>query len=288
MKSPILPTCFLFDNGSLRAASTLNLRVVAKALEAEIGAPVKAVSLLHSSGVDAAELGGVRAELLEPALQEWLAAGAEREAVVLPFFFGPSGALTEYLPERLAAVRAKFPEARLGQAGWLVDLESAARDERVAGAVVEAVRATIRERRLMKPKVVVVDHGSPQRGVAAVRDHLAAQVGRMLVGEVEVVGAASMERRPGEQYAFNDPLLAERLKTAPFDAGDVVLALQFLSPGRHAGAGGDVAEICEAAKAERAGLRTWMTGTIGADARVISVLAERYREAATRLGGRRG
>ena len=115
MKSPILPTCFLFDNGSLRAASTLNLRVVAKALEAEIGAPVKAVSLLHSSGVDAAELGGVRAELLEPALQEWLAAGAEREAVVLPFFFGPSGALTEYLPERLAAVRQTHgPEALVG------------------------------------------------------------------------------------------------------------------------------------------------------------------------------
>lgn len=283
MKFPDLPTCFLFDNGSVRAASTLNLRVAARALEKEIGAPVKAVSLLHSSGVDAAELGGERAQLLEPALQEWLTAGSEDVAVVLPFFFGPSAALTAYVPERLAALRVKFPNARLEQGRWVVDLAAGAQDERVAAALADAARSVIRTGQLSRPKVVVVDHGSPQREVTAVRDQLTAQVGRMLAGETEVVAAASMERRPGPEYAFNDPLLAECLRTPPFDSGDVVLALQFLSPGRHAGEGGDIAEICEAAKTEQPGLRTWMTGTIGADARVIEVLAERYREAAARL-----
>lgn len=283
MKSPYLPTCFLFDNGSLRAASTLNLRVVAKALEKEIGAPVKAVSLLHSSGVDEGELGGERAQLLEPALHEWLAVEAGRAAVLLPFFFGPSAALTAYVPERLEAIKVKFQQARLETAGWLVDLAAGGQDERVAVALAEAARVTIRAEKLSRPKVVVVDHGSPQRDVAAVRDHLAAQVGRMLEAEVEAVGMASMERRPGPEYAFNDPLLAERLRTPSFDSGDVVLALQFLSPGRHAGKGGDIAEICDVAQKERPGLRTWMTGTIGTDARVISVLAERYREAAARM-----
>ncbi len=282
MKSSDLPTCFLFDNGSLRAASTLNLRVVAKALEAEIGAPVKAVSLLHSSGVDVGKLGGERAQLLEPALHEWLSAGAKGSAVLLPFFFGPSAALTVYVPDRVTALRAKFPDARLEQAGCLVDVGAA--DDRVAGALVEAVRATIRRENLMSAKVVVVDHGSPLRGVAQVRDYLACQVAGLLGAEVAEVGMASMESREGAEYAFNRPLLAERLRAAPFDAGDVVLALQFLSPGRHAGAGGDIAEICEAAKAERPGLRTWMTETIGADARVISVLAERYRDAVARTG----
>ncbi|MGC4075125.1 MAG: cobalamin biosynthesis protein CbiX [Nibricoccus sp.] len=281
MKFPDLPTCFLFDNGSLRAASTLNLRDVAKALGKVIGAPVKAVSLLHSSGVDARELDGEKAQLLEPALQAWLTEQPDREAVLLPFFFGPSAALTEYLPERIEAIRRKFPDARFEIGRWLVDPEED--DDRVARALAEAAKAAIHESDLSRPKIVVVDHGSPQRGVAAVRDHLATQVGQILAEEVETVGVASMERRPGPEYAFNDPLLAERLRTPPFDTGDVVLALQFLSPGRHAGAGGDIAEICEAAKKDRPGLRTWITRTIGADAQVISVLADQYRDAVARI-----
>jgi sirohydrochlorin ferrochelatase len=281
VKSPDLPTCFLFDNGSLRAASTLNLRKVASALEQQIGARVEAVSLLHSSGVDAAELGGKRAQLLEPALHNWFAAEPTSAVVALPFFFGPSAALTAYLPERIEALKNKFPGATVERAGWLVDPGQP--DERIASALADAVRATIRAQSLSRPKVVVVDHGSPQRDVAAVRDFLAGQVARSLGAEVEAVGAASMESRAGAEYAFNEPLLADRLRTTPFDAGDVVIALQFLSPGRHAGAGGDVAEICAAARSERRELRIWMTETIGTDPRVIDVLAERYRQAVAKL-----
>ena len=281
VNSPDLPTCFLFDNGSLRAASTLNLRAIAGLLEPRIGTRVKAVSLLHSSGVDAGELGGVRAELLEPALLAWLAENPKGNAVLVPLFFGPSGALTGYVPERLASIAGKFPEARIELARWLV--EPAEGDVRVAEALAEVTRATLRVEKLSAAKVVVVDHGSPQRGVAAVRDWLADHVRRLLASEVETVGVASMERRPGPEYAFNDPLLAERLRTPPFDSGDVVLALQFLSPGRHAGEGGDITEICAAARAERPGLRTWVTSTIGTDVRVLEVLADRYREAVAAL-----
>jgi sirohydrochlorin ferrochelatase len=282
VNSPISPTCFLFDNGSLRAASTLNLRMIARALASEIAAPVRAVSLLHSSAVAAADLHGERAELLEPALQSWLTTEPRGAAVLLPLFFGPSAALTDYVPERLAAIAGKFPEARLELARCMIDAGEP--DERVALALAEAARSVIaRERLTGEAKVIVVDHGSPQRGVAAIRDHLGEQVRRLLGTEVSAVGVASMERRPGPEYAFSDPLLAERLRMPPFDAGDVVLALQFLSPGRHASAGGDIAEICATAQRERAGLRTWMSPTIGTDPRVISVLAGRYREAVERM-----
>ncbi|HEY0943642.1 MAG TPA: cobalamin biosynthesis protein CbiX, partial [Opitutaceae bacterium] len=94
------PLCFLFDNGSLRAASTLSLRGVAAALSTRIDAPVRAVSLLHSSAIDPAELDGEPAELLEPALDAYFASGG-RSAVLLPLFFGPSAALTDYVPARV-------------------------------------------------------------------------------------------------------------------------------------------------------------------------------------------
>lgn len=261
----------------MRAASTLNLRAVAKGLERAIGAPVRAVSLLHSSGVAAAELGGEPACLLEPALSSWLGENSQAEAVALPFFFGPSAALTDYVPERLEALAGKFPQNKIRLASWLVHPEEP--DTRIAEALSEAVRLTITQHVLARPKVVLVDHGSPQQRVASVRNHLGAQVTRLLGEEIAVLDVASMERRAGPEYAFNDPLLATRLTMEPFDVGDVVVALQFLSPGRHAGAAGDIAQICGAARAERPGLRTWMTETIGADGRVIDVLAQRYREA---------
>jgi sirohydrochlorin ferrochelatase len=112
-----------------------------------------------------------------------------------------------------------------------------------------------------------------------VRNHLAAQLARSLAREVEAVAPASMERRPGDEYAFNDPLLEERLTTAPFNQGDVVVALQFLAPGRHAGPGGDIAEICDRARERCPGLRTHMTEPLEDDRRIIEVLAQRFREA---------
>ena len=96
-----------------------------------------------------------------------------------------------------------------------------------------------------------------------------------LAGEIATLGVASMERREGAAYAFNEPLLATALRTPPFDRGDVVVALQFLSPGRHAGPGGDIADICAAAEAEQPGLRTQMTEPIAADGRLVELLAER-------------
>jgi len=271
------PVCFLFDNGSLRPASTLSLRVTARQLAGELGVEVRAVSLLHSSAVDSTGLGGQPAQLLEPALNAFLEGNASAEVVVLPMFFGPSGALTDYVPERLAALAHKFPQARLSLARWLVDV--AEPDNRIAQALVDSARRQIVGENLVRPKVVLVDHGSPQRAVTAVRDFLGRQVQALLGKEAEAVAVASMEKRAGAEFTFNDPLLAERLLTPPFDQGDVVVLLQFLSPGRHAGPDGDIARICAEARRERPELRTHITETIASDQRVIAVLADRYRQA---------
>ena len=272
------PVCFLFDNGSLRPASTLSLRVTARMLAAELGVEVRATSLLHSSAVDSAGLGGQPAQLLEPALTAFLEGNGAAEVVVLPLFFGPSGALTDYVPDRLAALAGKFPQARLRLARWLVDPVEEG-DDRIARSLADAVRRLIGGETLVRPKVVLVDHGSPQRAVTAVRDFLGRQLAVLLANEAESVAVASMEKRTGSAYAFNDPLLAERLRMAPFDRGDVVVALQFLSPGRHAGPDGDVARICAEARVERSELRTYLTETIASDSRVVAVLADRYRRA---------
>ena len=272
-----LPLCFLFDNGSLRPAATLSLRRVAAALSVKLGREVRPVSLLHSSAIDPAVLEGRPAELLEPALRRTLEGGG-RSFVLLPLFFGPSAALSDYVPGRLAALLPGYAGVEVKLAPCLVDPGDKG-DDRIAQALAAQVRRCWQERGWTRTPVVLVDHGSPQRAVAAVRDALAEQVRRILGEAAAAVYAASMESRVGEEYAFNRPLLAERLRQPPCDRGPVVVGLQFVSAGRHAGPDGDVAAICAAAEAERPGLTTAMTEPLGEDPRVLAVLADRFAQA---------
>ncbi|HZP58918.1 MAG TPA: cobalamin biosynthesis protein CbiX [Opitutaceae bacterium] len=273
------PPCYLFDNGSLRAASTLSLRRIATWLQARLpAAEVRPASLLHSSAVDPAELGGRPAELLLPALEAALVRG-ESDFVLLPLFFGPSAALTIYLPERLQALRKKFPALQARVARGLVDTRAPG-DRRIARILADGVRRAVVAAGWRRPRVVLADHGSPEPGVTAVRDFLGGQLRVLLEDEVAAVAVASMELRPGPEYAFGAPLLADLLRSEVFGPGEVVVALQFLSPGRHAGPNGDVVEICAAAERFRRGLRIRLTGLVGEDERLADLLADRYREAA--------
>ncbi len=87
----------------------------------------------------------------------------------------------------------------------------------------------------------------------------------MLGSEIEPLAAASME-------GAHPPLLADQLR-APVSIGrDVVVAPLFLSPGRHAGADGDVAQIC--ARVRRA-LRCHLTELVGTHPLAIEALAAR-------------
>ncbi len=264
------PLTILMDNGSLEPAATLALRGLAAKLSERIGQRVEPVSLLHSSAVPAEKLGGTPAETLESALERRLTAG-QKDFLVVPLFFGPSGALTEYLPARLAHLRTKHPALSLKVAAPLFQLG----DGRMAQILADQVRALDATSR----RVALVDHGSPARAVAEVRNELARQL-HGLLGPDFTVAAASMERRKGAAYDFGEPLLATLLRQPGWNSGPVIVAMQFLLPGRHAGPNGDVATICrEAETASDGALRTTMTGLVGEHPVLLDILADRWRTA---------
>ncbi len=269
------PPTLLVDNGSLEPAATLALRELAAKLTLRLGYPVEPVSLLHSSGIDPGLIGGQPAGILFPTLEKRLAAG-QREFVIVPLFFGPSRALTDYLPENLARLRIRYPDLRVRVAPPLF----AAGDDRLAVILADQVRAVLGDAAAGGVRVALVDHGSPVAAVTDVRNQLARQLAGQLGARAIAVAPCSMERRPEPAYDFCDPLLAALLATPPWAAGRVIVAMQFLLPGRHAGPAGDVAEICRAAEAAQPGLRTQMTGLVGEHPLLIEILADRWRASA--------
>ena len=263
-------TTLLVDNGSLVPAAVLQLRRIAAELGRLVGVPVEPVSLLHSGAIGPAKLGGVPAEILEPALRRRLQQGQE-SFLVLPLFFGPSRALTDYIPERVASLRGEFPRLQVRLAAPLHD----GRDDRLARILADHVRSVASS----PGPVALVDHGSPVPALSEVRNQLARQVGRLL-GTPWEVAPCSMERREGPEHDHCEPLLAGLLRTRPWCEAEVVVAMQFLSPGRHAGAGGDVAGICAAARKEHPRLSTTMTPLVGDHPLLLSILADRWRSVA--------
>lgn len=271
--SQSIPGVLLMDNGSLEPAAILRLRVLAGSLAAQLNRPIQPVSLLHSDRVPAGQLGGLAAETLEAALRRRLASG-ENEFVILPLFIGPTRALSEFLPEIVNRLREEFPDFRLRSAPPLYS----DRDDRLVQILAEQVTATMAQcgETAESVRVAVVDHGSPVRAVTEVRNRIAVQLAHRLGDRVAAVAPCSMERRPGAEYDFNEPLLAHLLTTPHWKTGVVVVAHLFLLPGRHAGAGGDVARICQEAERKAGGrLRTLRAGLLTDDPLLLAVLAER-------------
>lgn len=265
----------LVDNGSHRPESTLSLRRLAAELGAEVGLEVHPVSLLHSTKVKAEELGGVSAEIFEPFLKKRRERGGN-SFLVVPLFFGHSAAIYEYLPQRVVEMRERWPELELRVAPCLVDM-SDPEDKGVAEVLAELVRRKMEEEGLVKPAVTLVDHGTPRKSVNAVRNFLARQLQDLLQDAAAVVVASSMERREGAEYDFNEPLLENLLGSAGFE-GEVVLSMLFLSPGRHAGPGGDIAEICAEAEEKNPGLRALMSDLFASHPGVVPLLARRLQQ----------
>jgi hypothetical protein len=194
---------------------------------------------------------------------------------ILPLFFGPSRALTDYVPKLVRRLAADLPGLQVAVAPPVID---DATDDRVARLLAERVRSTAGRLRTRRPAVVLVDHGSPVAAVAAVRDRVARQLAVHLGGDASAVVAASMERRPEDDYAFNEPLLERALLEPPCGngAGDVIVALLFFSPGRHAGPGGDIERICRRGEEAAPGMRVHLAPVIGTHPLLVDILAERF------------
>jgi sirohydrochlorin ferrochelatase len=265
----------LVDNGSLEPAATLALRDLARRLSAQTGREILPVSLLHANKVSAEQLGGITAETIEPFLRAQAMVG-ETDFVVLPLFFGPSRAITEYLPGVVEKLCGEFPAISVRVASTLF----ATGDETLARMLAERVREQLTaEFTQGEPvRVALVDHGSPVAAVTAVRDTLAKQLAVKLGSEVTEVAGCSMERRAGPEYDFNEPLLAKLLARAGWNTGPVIVAQLFLAPGRHAGPNGDIATICAAAATASPALRIARTAVLGPHPALLDLLANRLAQ----------
>ena len=265
----------LVDNGSYRAASVLSLRRIAKDLSNLSGFKVHPVSLLHSAKIDPDQLGGIPADTVEPFLREMLDAGTS-SFLVVPLFFGRSAAIYEYLPQRIEELKNEFTNLKVRISEPLVNMADSSNDD-VAKILADLVRLKISEKSLKKPSVTLVDHGTPRKKVNEVRNFIAKQLESILSDEVSGVKASSMESRSGPEYDFNKPLLEDLLGSDGF-CGDVVLSMLFISPGRHAGQGGDIQTICTESEKKIDGLRTYMSGLLSEHEGIVEILYERLRD----------
>ena len=270
------PTVFLIDNGSLRPQATVALRLLAQALARRSAMPVEAVSLLHSHKIGADKLNGVPATIVKRRLRELLAAG-QRDFICLPLFLGPSLAIADYLPQVVNELSGEYPELKVRIASVLAGEDLDAPDPRLAQMLADQIRAL---QASPDTKLALVDHGTPIIEVNRVRNAVAQQLACEL--GVPVVLPCSMERREGKAYAFNDPLLEKLGSIDDFVGGRLILAMFFLLPGRHAGEGGDVAEICEGLIAEGTFEQIQNTPLLGEHPMLIEILEDRLREVMSR------
>ena len=270
------PVVLLLDNGSRRAAATLSLRTIAAELTAACGRPVNAVSLRHSDAVPAEQLDGIRAQTLEGFLRARLGEG-RREFVVLPLFFGLSRALTKAIPELVAELVEEFGTFELRVAEVLSPLPQG--EPLLADILADNARRASTGVGTEVDRVILVDHGSPVPQVTAVRSRLAEMLRERLDPRVQL-DQAVMERRPGAEYDFNGELLEKKLQAcAPAGGAEtVVLAMMFISPGRHAGPGGDIEAICAEVQTRNPGLQLAISPLIGEHPLLIDILKARLED----------
>jgi sirohydrochlorin ferrochelatase len=255
------------DNGSLEPESTLQLRRIAAELDQRLLCRVDPVSLAHSAKIPVQSLNGRPAELFEAALDRGWREGVN-DFLVLPLFVGPSHAITRHVPGLLAERKRKSSSFRSRVAPPLF----VPGEMRLAQILAEHVREQISPG--VRPRVAIVDHGRPNSEVTAVRNAVAAQVRDLLGDAVIDVQACSMERREGVEYDFNEPVLANLLAKDGWKADPIVIGMLFIGPGRHAGANGDVVQICRSARPAGAG-EVKITRLLGEHPLLLDILVDR-------------
>ncbi len=249
----------LVDNGSYEPTATLALRRLAQEVGKRIGQPVLPVSTMHSTKIDPALLGDVPAAIFEDAVLRAKLDGID-ELVVLPLFIGPSRAITEYLPK-------VFADAQPG--AMKLSIREPLFGPELVTMLIDNLKATGWTKG--SGTVYLCDHGSPIREVTRCRDFFAVSLRNQLALKDDELIACSMERREGEEYDFNEPLLEDALQQAK---GDAVILMLFLLPGRHAGSDGDVAMI---AKEHAPALLRWkLSPLLGTHPALPALLCKRH------------
>jgi sirohydrochlorin ferrochelatase len=270
-----MPTILLVDNGSRRPDATLNLRRLAALLSERAGQTVYPVSLQHADKIPAEKLGGTPALTFEPFMREALQNG-ERTFIVLPLFFGYSRAISRFVPDHVEAFRKEFGDFEVRVADVLCPLPDG--EPVLTQILLDNIKATCEDNRVQADHVILVDHGSPIPEVTAVREKLAEDLRSRLWSDIPL-SEAVMERREGREYDFNGALLEEALKELAESRSkqNIILAMLFLSPGRHAGAGGDIEEIYSEVQQGFPGLKVFTTPLVGDHPSIINILWSRLK-----------
>ena len=277
-----LPICLLVDNGSLRPEAIFSLRRVAKKLSAETSFEVIPLGLLHSNKIDPALLDGEIGQTIGTFLSSDRPDQNE-ELIVLPFFFGPSRGITEWLIEKLGEWQLKNPT----RSYRVLDPLYKENEIQLAQALQQEVKSVGKEQKLDRVHVALVDHGTPVPEVNKVREDVGEALRVLMGNEVEDFSTCSMERREGDEYSFNEPLL-EKLLLQWGDDGvtQVVVALFFLLSGRHAGKEGDLVEICANVKKKFPEMNIFLTKPLGEHEIIFKILKDKLHTLETKLNGK--
>ncbi len=270
----------LIDNGSKRVDATLSLRRIASGLAERLRETVHPVSLLHSDRIPPSALHGQPADTFESFLRRRLRENVRR-FLILPLFFGPSRAISDYVPERIAALQGDFGPFDVRIARELCPQPQGELD--LVEILLERIHGAASEQGTAPRRILLVDHGSPIPAVTEVRRWLARQLAQRLAddsGPRVELGEAVMERRSGAEYDFNGALLEDRLRALAAEdiSTPVILSMLFLSPGRHAGPGGDITEVCASVERDHPGFRVHPSALVGGHPRLLDILAARFAE----------
>ncbi|MES9863564.1 MAG: cobalamin biosynthesis protein CbiX [Candidatus Thiodiazotropha sp. LLP2] len=269
------PIILLADNGSGKAGAVLNLRRLAKQMGDLSQRQVYPVSLQHADKIPVDDLAGKPADTLQPFLRHKLTEG-ERNFILIPLFFGLSRALTAFIPQQVDLLKAEFGEFNLQQGDVLYPLPQG--EPRVAKIVFDQIQQSTNGEKLQQ--VVVVDHGSPLPQVTAVRTEVTRDLRNLFESDIPI-SEASMERRSGSEYDFNGELLEDELsRIAELNPEVTVdLAQLFISPGRHAGPGGDIEQICERLRVTFPRLKIRISQLVGQHDGLAGILCDRLNSA---------
>lgn len=263
---------FLVDNGSLQPESIIYMRNVAVKLIELTGFRVTPSGIMHSHKVDATKLNGKPGLSMESFFHS-KNSGSFKNLAFIPMFIGPSRAITDWLPEKLEV----WSHDKIDRKYSIADCLFRKGDHRLATAISEYVADLIPEFSPVNPYVILVDHGTPLQSVNLVREEIGSELAFKLDGRIAGFSTACMERRAGDEYNFNDPLLENLLKDIHSRGKkSVIIAQLFLTPGRHAGPRGDIAQICEPFIKD--GMKIQRTPTLGDHPLVLEILVERLKE----------
>jgi hypothetical protein len=266
-----LPICLLVDNGSLRPEAIFSLRRVAQKLSRETEFEVLPVGLLHSNKINPSYLEGIKAETIGTFLTSQLGKN-EKSLLILPLFLGPSRGITEWLVLRLE----EWKREESDRTYQVLDCLHVDGDPRLAMALAGGINNLVERESLSNPRIAMVDHGTPIAEVNRVREQVGADLRKIQNYTESEFSTCSMERREGDQYSFNEPLLEGLLlKWGQEGSREVVVALFFLLSGRHAGEGGDLAKICENASSLFPQMKIYQTNPLAEHDIVFSILKEK-------------